>query len=105
MDPSFVAGVREKRGDVAAQVGAGEGALELGDDRRHRRGTVDALQDLACACAELHHALGVKQYVGVLRRFPLKPVVPRQLEDGVFTHDRSHKLIASRPAWSKEYPA
>ena len=85
-DPSLVAGMREKVGHVAAQIGAGKGALEVGDDGRHGRGAVDALEDLPRARAELHHALGVEQHVGLLRRFPLETVVPRQLEHGVFTH-------------------
>jgi hypothetical protein len=34
--------MREELGDIGAQLGAGKGALELGDDRRYRRGAVGA---------------------------------------------------------------
>src|SRR3989442_12112335 len=90
-DPSPYTGMREKLGHVAAQVGAGKGALEVCDDRRHRRDAVDALQDLARTRAELHHAFGVEQHVGLLRLLPLEAGVARELDHRVFTHLRSHR--------------
>ena len=89
--------MREKLGHVAAQVGAGEGALEVGDDRRHRRDAVDALQDLARARAELHHAFGVEQHVGLLRLLPLEAVVARELGHRVFAEGARHHCLLSSP--------
>ena len=73
--------MREKFGHVAPQVGAREGAFEVGDDRRNRRGAVDA-------------------YVNFARRAPWQEAVCASLTE-LFAPEIHKERLAG---WPQHYP-
>ena len=64
--------IGNERVHVVVEAGGVEGLLEVGDDAPTRALAVAALQDLAGAAVELHHAFRIQQHVRVLRRLPLQ---------------------------------